>query len=300
MAIARAGVRARGATLYVTLEPCDHQGLTAPCSRAILAAGLTRVVVAGRDSDPRVRGLGLDRLRRSGLRVEVGLLGPEADRLNQAYHHFHATGRPFVELKLAASLDGKIALQSGPARWITGPEARREGHRLRARADAVLIGAGTLRADDPRLTVRGTRGQSPIRVVWSRRLALPLEARVFHDGAAPTWVVGGDRIGARAPVRGKLRRLGVPVIPCAPRVGAVLQTLGACGVRRLLVEGGAEVASEFLAARFVDRIHLHLGPILQRMSQSLRLESVEMKWLGADLAITGMLPAMRLRRRVKS
>jgi len=307
MAIARAGTQARGGTLYVTLEPCDHQGLTAPCSRAILDAGLRRVVVAGRDSDPRVRGLGLKRLRSAGVRVEVGILGSQADQLNQAYHHYHATGRPFVELKLAASLDGKIALRSGPARWITGAEARKEGHRLRALADAVLVGAGTLRTDDPRLTVRGVRGRNPIRVVWSRRLALPLTSRVFHDGAAPTWVLGGDRAARGARVRRRLRELGVPVVASPPPVRAALRVLAACGVRRLLVEGGAEVASAFLAARLVDRIHLHVAPILlggehpgwpgalgvKRMGSALRLDSVEVKRLGADLAIEGNLRAAR-------
>lgn len=280
LAIARAGDRARGAALYVTLEPCDHQGLTAPCSAAILAAGLKRVVVADRDPDPRVRGLGLRRLRRAGVEVEIGLLAAEAEQLNAAYHHYHATGRPLVELKLAMSLDGKIALKTGPARWITGPEARAEGHRLRARADAVLIGGGTLRADDPLLTVRGVRGRNPIRVVLSRGLRLPLAARLFHDGAAPTWVLAPEPMGRGARGR-RLRALGVEVVTYRPggsrsrplsggriRSGvdsglrSALEALAGHGIRRLLVEGGVEVANALLASRLVDRIHLYLAPII--------------------------------------
>jgi diaminohydroxyphosphoribosylaminopyrimidine deaminase/5-amino-6-(5-phosphoribosylamino)uracil reductase len=316
LAIARAGDRARGAALYVTLEPCDHQGLTAPCSTAILASGLQRVVVADRDPDPRVRGLGLRRLRRAGVEVEIGLMGPEAERLNAAYHHYHATGRPLVELKLAMSLDGKIALKTGPARWITGPEARAEGHRLRARADAVLIGGGTLRADDPLLTVRGVGGRNPIRVVLSRGLRLPLAARLFHDGAAPTWVLAPEPM-ARGAQGHRLRALGVEVVEykrsgatsgrtrsrMASGLRSALEALAGHGIRRLLVEGGVEVATALLAARLVDRIHLHVAPIIlggdhpgwplslgvRRISEALRLESVQVRPLGADLAIEGTL-----------
>ncbi|HWN82547.1 MAG TPA: bifunctional diaminohydroxyphosphoribosylaminopyrimidine deaminase/5-amino-6-(5-phosphoribosylamino)uracil reductase RibD, partial [Candidatus Udaeobacter sp.] len=314
-----AGTRARGATLYVTLEPCDHHGLTAPCSQAILAAGLRRVVVADRDPDPRVRGLGLKRLVRAGMVVEVGLLGAEAARLNAAYHHYHATGRPLVALKLAMSLDGKIALRSGPARWITGEVARRAGHLLRAQADAILIGAGTLRSDDPQLTVRGVPGRSPVRVVLSQKLGLPLAARLFHDGAAPSWVLAPES-AARGPAGRRLRARGVTLVPYGPgkrRPGArarsragselrgALEALAGLGVRRLLVEGGVEVASALLAARLVDRIHLHVAPIIlggehpgwpmglgiQRIAQALRLESVQVRPLGADLAIEGRLPS---------
>ena len=332
LALARAGARARGATLYITLEPCDHEGLTPPCSHAIIAAGIRRVVVAARDHDPRVRGRGLSRLRRAGVRVEVGLLRDEAAAMNEAYNHYQATGRPFVELKLAASLDGKLALETGPARWITGPAARKEGHRLRARADAVLIGAGTLRADDPQLTVRGVRGKSPVRVILTRTTELPVGSRLFHDGAAPTWVVTGT-LAERSATARRLARLGVEILAIGPgnrggakprgrhgatprprrqvhlRLDEVLESLGRRGIRRLLVEGGAEVATGFLAAGLVDRLHVHLAPLIlggehpgwpgalgiQRVADGLALEAVEVRRLGADLAIVGR-PRRRSRR----
>jgi diaminohydroxyphosphoribosylaminopyrimidine deaminase / 5-amino-6-(5-phosphoribosylamino)uracil reductase len=307
LAIARAGRRARGATLYVTLEPCDHQGLTAPCTSAILTAGLRRVVVADRDPDPRVRGLGLRRLRRAGVRVDVGLLRREAAALNRAYHCYHETGRPLVELKLAATLDGRIALKSGPARWITGPTARREAHRLRSLADAGMVGAGTVREDDPSLTVRGVRGPNPVRVVLSGDLRLPLGARLFHDGAAPTWVLAGERAARGARAR-KLRGLGVEVMALRRRTfDAALEALAARGVRRLLVEGGVEVATGFLRARLVDRLILHLAPTVlggehrgwpqalgtRTLAQALHLESIVVRRLGADLAIEGDLRRSR-------
>lgn len=313
VAIREAGGRARGATLYVTLEPCDHQGLTPPCTEAILAAGVRRVVIATRDQDPRVRGRGLRRLRRAGLEVKIGVLAAEAAAVNEAYDHFQRSGRPLVELKLAMSLDGRLALRSGEARWITGETARRQGHRLRAAADAVLVGAGTVRHDDPSLTVRAVRGQQPVRVVVSGRLDLPAGAKLFTDGLAPTWVLT-TAFGARRPRGRLLARRGVELVTVAARRGGGrrsaareldlargLEALAERGIRRVLVEGGIGMATGLLAERLVDRLHVHVAPLIlggehrgwpgalgiRRLIDALRLTDVSHRRLGSDIEITG-------------
>jgi diaminohydroxyphosphoribosylaminopyrimidine deaminase/5-amino-6-(5-phosphoribosylamino)uracil reductase len=188
-ALADAGALAAGSTVYVTLEPCAHTGRTAPCTRALLDAGVARVVAAVRDPDPAAAG-GAAVLRGAGVPVDIGLLGPEAARQNRAFLHAVTTGRPFVVAKAAVSLDGRIAAADGSSQWLTAPETRQRAHRLRAEADAVLVGAGTALADDPRLTVRlpGDQGRPPLRVVLDGRARLPLDAHLL-DGTAPTLVV---------------------------------------------------------------------------------------------------------------
>jgi diaminohydroxyphosphoribosylaminopyrimidine deaminase/5-amino-6-(5-phosphoribosylamino)uracil reductase len=328
MALRQAGERARGATLVVSLEPCNHQGLTPPCTAAILAAGIRRVIVGARDLDPRARGRGPLRLRRSGIEVKTGVLAAEAAAVNEAYDHCRRTGRPLTELKLAASLDGRLALGNGESRWITGVEARREGHRLRARADAVLVGAGTVRQDDPSLTVRLARGQQPVRVVLSGRLDLPRRARLLRDRKARTWVLTGPRAarsrraqdliahgieviavpnsGGRRGAQPSVRRSSVRR-PSGRRsqetvdLAAALEVLAARGIRRLLVEGGGEMATALLRQGLVDRFHLHLAAVIlggehrgwagslgvRRLTQGLRLSEVRVRRLGTDIGIEG-------------
>ena len=201
-ALRSAGETARGADLYVTLEPCNHQGKTPPCTQAILSAGVRRVIIATPDPNPQVTGGGAEFLAARGVEVNVGLLGAEARRLNEAWFHYVNTGRPWVMAKAACSLDGKIATVGGESQWLTGEAARALGHRLRHRVDAMVVGIGTVLADDPQLTTRRPRGQGkdPIRVVLDSRLRLPLTARLLHlDSEAPTWVAshqpgatGGD------------------------------------------------------------------------------------------------------------
>src|SRR5207249_3255018 len=202
-ALRAAGGRVRGATLYVTLEPCSHHGRTPPCADALVGLGLRRVVVALVDPNPRVRGRGIGKLRRAGIRVVVGPGAEEARLLTAGYRSHVLRGRPLVTLKLATTLDGRIAAASGDARWITGPAARRLAHALRDLSDAVLVGAGTVRADDPRLTCRLPGGHDPIRVVVAGAgLTLPARARILARGGPSTWVL--------APADAAARRVGSP------------------------------------------------------------------------------------------
>ena len=311
-ALRAAGGRARGATLYVTLEPCSHHGRTPPCIDALLPLGLRRVVVAMPDPNPRVRGRGLRALRRARIPVLVGLGADEARRLTAGYRTRVLHGRPLVTLKLAATLDGRIAAAGGDARWITGPAARRLAHGLRDISDAVLVGAGTVRADDPRLTCRLPGGRDPLRVILAgRRLDLPPRAEVFRPGGPPTWVVAPA--GAPPARVAALRRRGVDAILLPARRGrvpftTVVRALGARGLTSLLVEGGGTVAAEALRARAVDRLVLFLAPALLgadgvpaigplglgRASAAVRLEGLAVGHVGPDLVLEGRV---RTRRR---
>jgi diaminohydroxyphosphoribosylaminopyrimidine deaminase/5-amino-6-(5-phosphoribosylamino)uracil reductase len=229
VALSAAGERARGATLVTTLEPCVHTGRTAPCVDAILAAGVRRVVIGVEDPDPLVRGAGIAALRAAGVEVDVGLYEQEVRAQLAPYLKQRTTGKPWVVLKLAATLDGRIAAPDGSSRWITGPEARADAHRLRAASDAVVVGAGTVRTDDPALTLRHVDGRDPLRVVLGRA---PREARVH-----PALELEGD-------------------------LGTILDDLGRRGVLQVLAEGGAIVAGALHRARLVDRYVLYLAPML--------------------------------------
>ena len=263
-ALRRTGGAALGATAYITFEPCAHYGRTPPCTMALLHAGVRRVVVATADPDPRVDGQGLAQLRQAGVEVRAGVLEAEAEALNAGFIRRVRTGRPLVTLKLATSLDGRIATRAGASRWITAGRARIEAHRLRATHDAILIGSGTALADDPSLTCRlpGLEHRSPLRVVVDRRLRLPATAALVRSaGARPVLVVAGpdaDPERARA-----LEAAGVEVArleggaPAAP-----LEELGRRGVTRVLVEGGAMLAASLLRARLVDRLIWFTAPLL--------------------------------------
>lgn len=264
-AIRDAGGAARGADLYVTLEPCDHHGRTGPCTGAIVAAGIRRVAAAMGDPDPRVAGRGFRVLAAAGIQVAEGLLGAEAAALNEGYVRRIETGRPFVTLKLALSLDGRIAAASRASRWITGERARRLVHRMRDRADAVLVGAGTLRADDPLLTARVRGGRDPIRVVVATRPAGLERSRILREGSGGVLVAVPEgfspgtaaRLGARG---AKVLRLPAPRGRIA--VPDLLAALGREGIASLLVEGGGAVAGAFVAAGAVDRYVFFFGPVL--------------------------------------
>jgi diaminohydroxyphosphoribosylaminopyrimidine deaminase/5-amino-6-(5-phosphoribosylamino)uracil reductase len=266
VALVRAGAAARGATVYVTLEPCAHHGVTPPCADALAAAGVRRVVVALADPDPRVNGGGIARLLAAGIAVEVGLGATEARDINAGFLLHRTMGRPLVTLKVAASLDGRVATRAGASQWITGTAARERGHGLRLGHDAILVGIGTALADDPELTCRlpGLAVRSPVRVVLDGAARLPATSRLARGArTAPVWLV--CRAGGAAP---GLESLGVELVPVeagadgrlAP--AAVLAALARRGITRLLVEGGPRVATSFLAAGLVDRVAWSIAPRL--------------------------------------
>lgn len=314
VAIRAAGARARGADLYTTLEPCDHFGRTPPCSVAILEAGIRRVLVGSADPNPLVNGKGVARIRAAGVEVVTGVLGAECDALNAHWFRFIRDRRPYVTLKAAVTLDGRIATRTGDARWVTGEESRRLVHRLRDRVDAVLVGAGTARADDPRLTARlpGGRGHDPLRVVLDTDLSLPARLALFRlRSKAPTVV-------AHASARSRRLGPGVELLRCRRGRGGVdlkdlLARLAARGVTHLLVEGGARVHARFLAEGLVDRVLVFVAPKLAggdgvpllagpgpaRMADAVRLEEVQIERVGDDVLVQGRpaAPKPRARRR---
>ena len=267
MALAQAGERARGGTLYVTLEPCCHHGRTPPCTDAILRAGIARVVVAMADPNPLVDGGGMARLRLSGVPVDCGVAEAAARDLNRAFLHRLQSGRPYALLKWAMSLDGRTALPNGSSQWISGTEARQWVHRLRASCDAVIVGGGTVRADDPLLTSRGLRRagaagpQEPLRVVFSRSLDLPASARLWDQSTAPTLVAHGyDAPGRR---RFQLDQLGVERLllqPCEPRT--LLEALARRGCNQVLWECGPELAAAALHQGCVQEVAAVVAPKL--------------------------------------
>ncbi len=264
VALREAGDVARGATLYTTLEPCDHFGRTPPCTESILSAGVARVVSAAGDPNPMVDGRGLARLSAAGIDVRQGPLAGEAERLNEAYVKHVRTGLPFVTWKMAATLDGKVAARDGTSRWITGEAARADVHRLRAAADAIVVGAGTALADDPSLTVRdpGYRGAPVLRVVVDARGRVPETGQVF-DRSAPTLVATTEASPRER--REAWRRAGAEVVVYGPEGDlvpprALLADLGKRDVQGLLLEGGPTLAWAFVEEGLVDNLVLYLGP----------------------------------------
>ncbi len=259
-ALARAGERARGCTLYVTLEPCSHHGRTPPCADAVIAAGVARVVCAIEDPDPRVAGRGLDRLRGAGIAVERGLCAETARWLTRGHIVRVTERRPLVQLKMALSADGSVLRGTGAPTWVTGPQARAQGHLLRAEADAILVGARTVVDDDPELTCRlpGLANRSPRRVVLSSRADLPVMSKLVTSARRhPVWVY----CGAQAPAAhvAALEAHGVQVTRVVQVGGqlwlpAIMEALAAGGITRLLVEGGPQVWSAFARAGLVDEL----------------------------------------------
>lgn len=311
VALDRAGEEARGATLYVTLEPCSHHGRTPPCVERIIEAGVARLVAAVRDPDPRVNGEGFRRLREAGVQVVSGVLEREALLLNRGFVTRAREGRPYVHLKLAQSLDGKAATRLGESQWITSEVARQGGHRLRARVDAVLAGIGTVLADDPLLTARPPEGpppRQPLRVVVDSMARIPLTARCLHPPEAPLLIAAthsapAERVEA-------LRAKGVDVWLSPAKGGrvdlqALLGELARRGINELLIEGGPKVAGAFLDAGLVDEVHAYIAPLLiggegalpsvgglgrGRLSEAVRLIDVRWEEAGGDLVLSGRVP----------
>jgi diaminohydroxyphosphoribosylaminopyrimidine deaminase/5-amino-6-(5-phosphoribosylamino)uracil reductase len=305
VALAAAGDGARGATCYVTLEPCAHHGRTPPCADALIRAGVARVVAACRDPDPRTDGKGLARLEAAGIAVTVGVAEAEARALNRAFITRVTTGRPHVTLKSAMTLDGKIAAWDGASRWITGEAARLEAHRLRFRSDAILVGAGTVKKDDPELTVRlpGAPAKEPLRVVADTRLRIATDARILSAGTpARTLVAGGAPVPARRAAALRARGVEVLELPQADRrvdLRALLAELARRSVVAVLVEGGGELGAAMVEAGLVDRVAFFVAPRLlggrtapgplggvgRALKEAVSLTALEYRAVGDDLLI---------------
>jgi diaminohydroxyphosphoribosylaminopyrimidine deaminase/5-amino-6-(5-phosphoribosylamino)uracil reductase len=293
---------ARGATAYVTLEPCSHHGKTPPCAQALINAGVARVVSPLTDNDPRVNGQGFDMLRAAGIEVQTGLLADEAMRDNAGFFQRNEIGRPWLTLKLANSFDGRIATASGESQWITGPQARQMVQAQRATHDAVMVGGGTARADDPSLNVRSfTPPRQPVRVVISRHLDLPLMgnlARTARD--VPVWICHGP--GADPNLIEAWSGLGATLLECRLQgrqidPASALEQMAAQGLTRVFCEGGGMLAASLLAADLVDELvgftagialgaegRPSLGALgLDRLAQAPRFDLVETRQVGADV-----------------
>jgi diaminohydroxyphosphoribosylaminopyrimidine deaminase/5-amino-6-(5-phosphoribosylamino)uracil reductase len=310
-ALDEAGDAARGATLYVTLEPCNHFGRTPPCTRRVLSSGVSRVVVAMADPNPDVSGGGSDFLRTQGLTVDVGILEAEARRLNEAFVKFVTTKRPFVILKCAATLDGRIATRTGDSRWVTGPAAREYVHRLRHAVDGILVGVETIRHDDPSLTTRlpEGNGRDPLRIVLDTRLSTPENAKVLRlKSESVTLLVCSEKTDPQR--RQAYARQGVQVMP-APQVTSggidldvLMDRLGAMGIQSLLIEGGARVIGSALAAGIADKINFFFAPKIlggddgvpicrsrgpEKMSACLTVADMRVHRFGPDVMFEGYL-----------
>ena len=262
-----AGKTARGATLFVNLEPCSHYGKTPPCVDAIVDAGIYAVIIGTKDPNPLVSGRGAQVLRKAGVRVENGVLEEESQKLNEAFFKYVRKGIPFVALKIAQTVDGKIATQSGESRWITSKEARTEVHRLRSQYDAVLVGAGTILADDPRLTVRHVRGRNPLRVLLDGRFRSPVDATLFANCREARTIIFVSDAAYRAKRKkvSLLQKRGVEVISLPSKRGRfslrpMLRELGKRRVTSVLVEGGQQTYSEFLRHRLADKVFVFTAP----------------------------------------
>ncbi|MCX7983762.1 MAG: bifunctional diaminohydroxyphosphoribosylaminopyrimidine deaminase/5-amino-6-(5-phosphoribosylamino)uracil reductase RibD [Bacteroidetes bacterium] len=266
-ALARAGVKARGATVYVNLEPCAHYGKTPPCAEALVSAGVHHVVIATRDPNPLVNGKGLEVLRRAGVKVTVGVLEDEARKLNEKFFFAMERGLPYVALKIAQTIDGMLVDAYGRSQWITCEEARREAHRLRSIYDAILVGARTVAIDDPQLTVRLVYGRNPTRVILDGGLSVPEKAKVLDIASARTIIItSGKALEVKRRKALRLERRGVEVYGVGATkqvpLKSVLQLLGSLGVTSLLVEGGPATHALFLKENYVQKVYCVIAPLV--------------------------------------
>jgi diaminohydroxyphosphoribosylaminopyrimidine deaminase/5-amino-6-(5-phosphoribosylamino)uracil reductase len=298
-----AGPRAQGGTLYVNLEPCIHPHRELPCAQALIQSGVRRVVISMADPDQRMRGAGIEFLRSAGVEAVVGVHEDRARRLNEFYIKHRLTGRPFVTVKFATSLDGKIATRSGESRWISGTESRAHGHLLRSAHDAILVGVGTVVADDPELSARldGSPVRQPMRVVLDSQLRTPPSARVVGPNTLIATTRSGDVGEAETLVL-------APTADGRVGLGPLLDELGRRGILSLLVEGGAEVHASFFAEGLVDKVQAYIAPIIiggrqapgpvggegvGNLRDAIRLGEVDATRIGDDLWITGYLDVHR-------
>lgn len=304
-ALRTAGKEARGSTVYVTLEPCSHTGKTPPCADALVQAGVKRVVVATLDPNPLVAGRGIKRLQEAGIEVETGLFESESRLINEDFNKFIVSGLPFVTIKTAMTLDGKIATVTGHSRWVTGEEARREVHQLRHQHDAILVGVDTVIQDNPRLTTRLPQGgKNPIRIILDSRLRVPEEAHVIVDREAPTWIFTTDHADKNKKRLLEQKSIRVISTGSKPQVDLLrlMQQLGQDQITSVLVEGGAKVNQSFLRERLVDKVIAYIAPKLiggegaptpfggdgiSMMDEAVLLDGITVDQVGRDIRITG-------------
>ena len=305
VALRKAGRKAHGATLYVTLEPCCHTGRTGPCTQAIVSSGVKRVVFATLDPDPRVNGRGARILTKVGIEVVRGVRKTEAVALNESHFHFHKTGRPFVTLKLAQSLDGRIATVTGDSKWITGPEALTHAHELRAESDAVVVGMGTVLNDNPSLTVRRVKGKNPYRIVVSSSLTFPRHCKLIDDNRDFRTIIASTDDSIQRFTRSKRGR---GLMFWSVRTGKdghldlrdLLAKSARFGLKSILVEGGAQIATSFLGSGLVDKYIAIISPMIigagtdginalgvKNLTDATRLRRCCYEQLGKDYMIVG-------------
>jgi diaminohydroxyphosphoribosylaminopyrimidine deaminase/5-amino-6-(5-phosphoribosylamino)uracil reductase len=308
-ALTDAGKKAAGATLYVTLEPCDHHGKTPPCTRAILRSGIKRVVVAMADPDRKIRGRGLRRLSENGLEVVVGLLKKQAAELNREYVKSRKNSKPRVTVKVAMSIDGKIASRTGDSKWISSKKSRAMVHRLRTRADAVLVGKNTVLRDDPQLTSHGL-GRNPVRVILDKNLRLPLRSKVF-DGSAPTLVLHGSKVSNSR--LSALKRKRILTLGMSQRGGEfdfreIVDRLRSFSLDSILIEGGGETIASAINAGVVNDLMVFVAPIIvggreatspvegvgvASVREALEFRKYRVSRIGRDLLITARIDSVR-------
>lgn len=301
-AIQMAGEKAQGATVYVTLEPCSHHGKTPPCADLLVENKVKRVVIATTDPNPLVAGNGIQKLRNAGIQVDVGILKEEADALNEIFYHYILTKTPYVTLKSATSLDGKIATATGESKWITGEDARLDVHQYRHQHDAIVVGVNTVITDNPALTTRlPNGGKSPIRIILDTHLRTPLHSQVINDDQAETWIIVGSQVTENK--LQQFRQKNCELIKMAEEtitITALLKILGEKGITSLFVEGGSEVNGSFLKAKSVNQVITYIAPKLvggksaptsfggegfSQMSDALELQIRSVEHIGQDLKI---------------
>ncbi len=307
IALQRAKEDAKGATLYINLEPCTHYGKTPPCAPQVIKAGVKRVVIGMEDPNPLVRGKGIKTLKKAGLDVEVGILERECRRLNEAFCKYILEKEPFVILKVAATLDGKIATRGGESKWISGEDSRRFVHKLRDQVDGVLVGIGTILRDDPMLTTGIKGGRDPYRIVLDSRLKIPEEARVIGDFPARVVIVATEL--APEEKIDRLAKKGVRIMTLPSKEGKVdvklcLSKLGEIGITSLLVEGGGQINGSFLDEGLIDKLLLFLSPKLigdhkapgifggggvSSLQEAIPLKEMKVKRIGEDMLLEGYL-----------
>ncbi|MFD4706917.1 bifunctional diaminohydroxyphosphoribosylaminopyrimidine deaminase/5-amino-6-(5-phosphoribosylamino)uracil reductase RibD [Gottfriedia sp. NPDC058432] len=303
-ALRMAGDKAEGGTIYVTLEPCSHHGRTGPCAEAVVRAGLKKVVIATLDPNPLVAGRGVKILQDAGIEVIIGVCEEQSIKMNEVFNKYIVKNIPFVVMKSASTLDGKIATHSSDSKWITSAEARNDVHQLRNEIGAILVGVNTVLKDNPELTTRIPNGRNPVRVILDSTLKIPLESKVVTDQQADTWIFTSQKHSEQK--RSELENLGVKVFvtsdPSRVDLNEMLKIIGEHSISSLLVEGGGEVNASFMNQNLVDKVIVYLAPKLiggksaptflegtgfDKMGQAIELEEIELTKIGPDYKFIG-------------